>query len=587
MPQLAAKGKVKKLFSLLTVYCLLAMNFGSFATAQVGYSIAQPTRSAGKFFAASYGRYQIHTASNTIAGAGSILVDYGIPHVDGSVGVSDARFLPNVFPTVAPFPRLLVDQGSVQETVTPTGTASCNSTLPSNLSTGNVPICTVSGTFNNAHGANANVTSGSFGLDEAILDAQASGGGTVVLDAAWQALVNGANASAPAIIAGAPVFPNVSIEDDRNVPQYFNAGPSTTSLIATPSTLTAVTVGFGLNGANTTSGTYNGASTYHVCVAYVDISGQEGACSADFSGLTAGTGSANQIGFAAPAASTGAVGYTVYISLAAGSYALAYQVPLTSAVCKLTAVETVTPACQVANTSYGQAAGSNAIVSALTVNTSPLALQLGGVNNQLGTGNSGAHTTYAWTPSSRIGATGMLMSNFGYTASAGTIASTNPVVIATIPVSTGFMNVVGKTIRVCAKLKGTPSATTTIENLQVYWDAAGSDAAGSPVQLANINGTATYTNVVYNASFCESFVTTVSGSGVTAGSILGGANVASMGIASAPTNLVTLLDSTNAAVASLNLATGAGFSSRLHIVQNHTTGSDGAFQVLSTTVEVL
>jgi hypothetical protein len=132
--------------------------------------------------------------------------------------------------------------------------------------------------------------------------------------------------------------------------------------LAAPATLTAATVGFGLNGANTTGGTYTGTSTYVYCIAYVDIMGQEGPCSATFSAATAGTGSTNQIGFAAPAASTGAVGYVPYISLAGGSYALAYKVPLVSqptvagvapvsnGVCTLTTLETITPACAVTNT---------------------------------------------------------------------------------------------------------------------------------------------------------------------------------------------------------------------------------------------
>jgi uncharacterized membrane protein YuzA (DUF378 family) len=129
----------------------------------------------------------------------------------------------------------------------------------------------------------------------------------------------------------------------------------------------------------------------------------------------------------------------------------------------------------------------------------------------------------------------------------------------------------------------------TIENIQVYWDAAGSDTTGTPVQLANIQGSATYTNAAYNGTFCESFSTMVAGASATAGSIIGGFNVASVGLVSAPVNLITEVDTLNAAVASLNLANTAvaGYSTHLDIVQNHTTGSDGIGQLTNLTVEII
>lgn len=535
---------------------------------------------AGRFVANTYNYAgAVVYAGNASTGSATIQVR------GGYVVLPDSR---SVEPFAVGVPIVLSD--STPELVTPTAVSGCYNAKGMNQDAILI-TCNITASFSFTHGAGAQVLSGTNGLAEAVLDAFNWGGGVAVIPAGWNLGLNtsctSCFASKAAVMAALLPLPTVSIEDDSNgVPQYFNVGPSTTSFIATPATLTATTVGFGLNGANTTGGTYTGASTYHVCVAYVDAAGNEGACSADFSGLTAGSGSTNQIGIAAPAASTGAVGYTVYISLAGGTYALAYQAPITSSVCKLTQIETITPACAVTNSLYGQT-GANAIVSALTVNTSPIALQLGGANNQLGTGNSGAHTTYAYVPGSHLGTTSLLQANLAFTATAGGASSTNPVVMATIPVPAGFMNVVDKTIRVCAKMKQTLANSPTIENWQVYWDGAGSDTAGSPVQLANIQGTATFTNVAYNGSFCEEFTTTVSGAGVTAGSIIGGSNVATMGIASAPTNLVTMLDTLNAAVGSLNLAGGAGFTSRLHIVTNHTTGADGASQVLSVTVEVI
>jgi hypothetical protein len=100
--------------------------------------------------------------------------------------------------------------------------------------------------------------------------------------------------------------------------------------------------------------------------------------------------------------SAGAVGYVPYISLASGTYALAYRVPLTSTVCALTPLETTIAACAVTNATYGQT-GSNAIVSALTVNTARIWVGLGGTSSTSDyVGNSNARTTYAYAPSSQV-----------------------------------------------------------------------------------------------------------------------------------------------------------------------------------------
>ncbi len=95
------------------------------------------------------------------------------------------------------------------------------------------------------------------------------------------------------------------------------------------------------------------------------------------------------------------MGCVVYISLASGSYSLAYQAPLTSAQCALTKIEVVAPACAVTNATYAQT-GSAAVISALTLNTSRVDMQLGGVSGTLLTGNPNGRTTYSYAPSSPI-----------------------------------------------------------------------------------------------------------------------------------------------------------------------------------------
>jgi hypothetical protein len=462
------------------------------------------------------------------------------------------------------------------ETVTPTAVSVVS---PAGLTVEADQNCAaITATFSFTHAPSqftGQVRSGTFGLQEAINDAAPSG--LVEVGDEW----GGTNA----ILAAAVPYVGVSIEDTRQgVPQYWNAVPSVaTTYLAVPTALTSTTVGFGLNGANTTSGTYTGTSTYFVCVAYVDVAGQEGACSTTFSGLTAGTGSTNQIGIAAPAASTGAVGYTVYISLASGSYSLSYQVPLSSSVCKLTLVESVTPACQVVNTTYNQTVGSNAIVSALTVNTSPVDMQLGGVSGTLLTGNPNGRTAYAYAPSSHVANNGIPTVAMPFTIAG--IGSATPVSIGTVNLPSGIWNYVGKRFRVCGRFINT-DVNSTVQNINIYWDAALSNIAGSPVKIGSLAATAgPGTAAAYSGDFCEEFTTTVSGALAT-GSIQPGFNLFNYFLTATPAVNMLGGDTNTAAIGLLNLAGTAGFSTRLSIVHTNTTGN-ATPQLQSLTIEVL
>lgn len=546
------------------------------------------SRVAGRFVAANYNYPSTNSyigtpfggsAGNSSTGTASIQV------ITAMIELPDGR---RIFPFNI-FSPLIVGGVGVQELVTPTGVSNCYY----NSSTGQ-GSCTITASFTYTHGNGEPVVSGTAGMAEAVYDAFLAGGGVVTYDRQWASGINtictNCYASAGAAINALVVFPDVIIERDAAYGGgYWGPAPANDTFLAVPATLTATTVGFGLNGANTSGGTYTGTSTYHVCVAYVDIMGNEGPCSADFSALTAGTGSTNQIGFAAPAASTGAIGYTVYISLASGSYAFAYQVPLTSSVCTLTTFETITPACAVNNTTYGQT-GSNAVVSALTVNTSPLALQLGAASTTSDyVGNSNGHTAYAYVPGTHLGLEGIVAVSQPFTAGPATVATTVPQVIGTLAVPANFMNYVGKTIRVCGKMTYTANASSTAEKIQLLWDGAGSDTAGVPVILGTLQLTvSSLSAAAYNEPFCADLVTSTAGSGVTAGALLPTNSLIETSLAAGTAAGVIGTDTnTGTATGSLNLAGASGFTTRLHVVQLHTGGTDVSPQLLNLTVEVL
>lgn len=560
--------------TLSTLIAVLAMGLCGVGQLSGPMSAQAPLVNAGSFgqgdyYAAAYNyNTTVFSGGSTAGGTYAVQVFKPFVTLPGNRQVA-------IFSVTAP---ITIGSGSSKETVTPTSVSSGCGNF--NVGTGagqSSAACSITAVFANAHGQGDQIVSGSAGLQEAINDAFSHGGGEVIVDPVW---INGGGTSA--LINAALPYAGVSIVDySKQSPTWWNITPSTASFLAVPTTLTAVTA---LPSA-TPAGSY-GTGTYHLCVAYVDVMGNEGACSLDFS--EAGLASGSFI-FTAPAASTGAVGYTIYISLTSGTYALAYQVPITSAVCKMTAIETVTPACAVANTTYGQSA-ANATVTAITTNTAPLALQLGAASTTADyVGNSNGRTGYAYVPGSHAGLYGIVQSSLAFTAGPATVATTVPQVIGTIAIPPSFMNLVGTTIRLCGKLQMT-NASATVEQIQLWWDGAGSNAAGVPVEIANIQVGGTGTAVAYNGNFCWTGHTTVAGAGATAGSIQGDNSFYDLAIASAPVGSFTPgQDTFTAATGSLNLAGlySAGFTTRLHIVQLHSTGTDVSPKLVNCTLEVL
>lgn len=519
-----------------------------------GVSLAQTqatSREAGHFTAVAYGGWQTRVAiGNSSTGAATVTL------YSGSATLPDGRVI-MPFNVNAP---LLIDGGSNAETVTPTAVSNCSINGP-------VSSCQITATFSNTHGQGALVQSGTFGLQEAINDAFQAGGGLVVVEQLWS------KAGGTTTMLGAAVpYHSVAIEDARlGAVQYWNIAPTVATALATPTTLTAVTA---LPSA-TPVGAY-GTGTYYFCISYVDLMGNEGTCSATFNQAGLATGS---FIFSAPAASTGAVGYTIYISLTSGTYAFAYKVPLTNSICTLTTVETVTAACAVTNATYGQT-GATATVTAITVNTARLAPNATTISTTADyVPNPNARTVYGYVPSNRIGLPGVVSSSLAFPIGAAA-ASTVPDVIGTLTLPAGFMNYVGRTIEVCGyATQASAGSTATISNIQLWWDADGSNAAGVPVLI----GTNPSTNTLVTAKtdqfyFCYDLKTTVAGASVTAGSIMqtGGFYFNQYTSSSVATVPVLSLGQGPAAVGSLNLAGEA----RIDVVWLHTTGTDANGLVL-------
>lgn len=556
---------MKKALTMLATVALLLTSFGFAQNPQY------PNNIGGRVMVSEYAKWSVQNLNATAVGAATMTLN----NCFVSVGTGNKK----IFPFAVTVPVTVVD-GSLTENVTPTSILA--PTALTGPSTGPNPFaCSFTATFANAHSAGVTIVSNDGGLEEAINDAVGLGVGIVTVDPS-------AGVTAAQFAAALP-NPLVQIEDLRTSPiTYWNIGPGTTSFFAAPTTLTAqaacdATHSFCSDSAAV--GTWTAIGSLFGCVAYVDIAGNEGPCSATAS-FTNVTVKAIDVG--TPAASTGAVGYTIYLSLSGGTYAAAYQVPITSSICTMTTLETVTPACAVTNALYGQTGstfGKNALfsggaqIAATTVNTAPHFAVAGGVSTAASNAAAvSGHTSYLYYPSHKQ--QGVVASAYLPFTAVTTQATTVPSTMGTINLPSGFMNYLGKTIRITGKFTLTQPGSTS-EVFGVYWDAAGTDTTTNPVIACNFTNTSTGTNAAWNGEFV--CVLTTTAVGATGTLTAGGSLLMNLAAATTAGELYQLPESATAATGSVNLTVPA----RLDIISTPTGSTQTATTLLSLTLEEL
>lgn len=140
------------------------------------------------------------SSGNAGTGAGSV-----ITLVTGQSVTSSGVALSPITTTTP----ITIGIGANAETVTPTAVSNCN--LPAVITPGpGTPSCTVTANLSNTHGPQEPVTSGTYGLQEALNRASGQGGGAVIIDAAWST-AGGTNA----MVAAATFPANVTLVDNR------------------------------------------------------------------------------------------------------------------------------------------------------------------------------------------------------------------------------------------------------------------------------------------------------------------------------------------------------------------------------------
>lgn len=568
--------------SVRSLVAMLVICFMVITTAPPAAAQNFPNTPKAFFDAVDYSKWQLVVYGSVASGTQTVQVGY-----PGSTA-SNFTQTPCTFmavngrtfsPIAIGVPLTISDVTS--ETVTPTAVV-------------NSPAgCTFTASLANAHGAGALVSSGTFGLQEAIQDALAMGGGSVMVDPFWS--------GTDALLSAALPYSSVTIKDTRRgAEQDWNAMPSTTTLLAAPTTLTAqaacdATHQFCSDAAVVGSASWGG--TVHCGVSLVDIDGNESPASADAS-YTSVASKAIDIGVSFTARTDNVVGWKPYCSISGGSFAQMFSLPLltqptvllaapvSAGVCTLTTLETTTPACAIANSLYGQAGSTTgagtlfkggAQFTGFPVVTSTLAPEIGSVSALQHNPNEEAHATYAYVPGNRIGIPGVQSAHilFPVTAAAQTTIGE---VEGSIPLPANFMNYVGRTIEVCGLIVKTSTTADTVDQIQIWWDAEGSNAtAGTPVQLSSIRITeAVALAAAANFHFCQQLTTTVASTSATGGTITPGTGWAAVSQVAAGANPSDGSSSLVAGVGSLNLALPA----HLAIELVHTTGTDGAGSTL-------
>jgi hypothetical protein len=390
------------------------------------------------------------TAAPGATGAGTITV------LNAYIALSDGTV---VCPLNVNAP-LLVGNGTNQETVTPTA-VSCGTPNGNNA--------TITATFANLHGSDS-VASGTFGAQEAVNYRNARGGGYVSVSDGFVAA--GGSLST---LTGLTPYSSVNIMNNAGTAitasPYLSMQPTSgvNGVLATPATLTSSTVVF----TATPVGTWAN-SAYYFCVTYVDAMGGESPCSATYTQTPTLDYTLN---ITAPAASTGAVGWRAYAGT--GSIATAYLLPTTATNCTLSTATWLSNTC---------AMGSNGQWTAVRLTTTVLKPNVLGVTN---TNNPvpQSHTSFGYQPSNspgypfqtHYGPFGWSLS--GSTYSAATVSSctaSDNCPLATVELPAAFLNYIGRTIRVTAKIQGADTATGTIGfALYANWG-TGNNASSNP-----------------------------------------------------------------------------------------------------------
>ena len=390
------------------------------------------TRFAGQYNALSFN----YGGTNTGA-PDAIDVLQGNPNTGaGTVYVSANFTVDQGANAVMPFvsgQTIQIGRGTALETVTLTAVGAPTLVGPE-PSAYSIPL---SATFSYVHGYGDPVFSATYGLQEAINVAAGTGSGTVIVDEAWYAaggtlaIILTAIIPVTANVAGVSLANTLRILDVTTLTFYELRYSTVTPLVAP--TIPLITQVASLAGV---VGTFT-AATYYVNFAYVDAKGGITLASSQYS-FTATVSLA--IGGSGPVAETGAVGYLVFTSATTTTY-LAPVVQVTGAP-TATIITCGGVKCFQIGTPFAVAAPGTSALAVVPVEATayPTALLPVQSQNMLEPFNA-------------------VLPPFVAT---GTVTATSALEMGRLDLPAGFLNSIGRTLRITVNGVYTPVSTATL-----------------------------------------------------------------------------------------------------------------------------
>ncbi len=491
-------GAVAKAVAILAMFCL------SFLTGKSAFAQNLPPTAV---YARDYNYGAIQSAqANTYTFNGPGACQY--TPTGGSVNGLANNFF--VFSgtqgaTTVYFPTAILDATpTLSEIVTPSAT------------TQGATSCGFAATTVNTH-TSFQLQSGTAGLQEAIASApQSAPLFDVVLDKSWYQLIAGLPGppTAASIIAALTGNTNVDIVDSTTAPWTYYAwngasyaavsasgGAGFTSLtkIAAPVALTTVaaTCLTNLGGCitvGTTGGTIPSGAVYTLAATYVTANGGETLMSIDTAAgatIAATTTATSTITVTSPAPETGAVGWRLYMTAASG--ATVTEILYANSCATLSTGQTVlNGVCAI---------GSSATITKIITGTA------------LGPSLTGTTPAVSSAFPVSSGSSSPILVSYPPFADQGTIATGTTQPIGSINLPTGFLNSLGRTIRLCGTYFATANGTAGTYTLST--NLASVPGVTTTSLFTAITGTLTV-SVSSNTEFCETWTTAKTG---TAGTI--------------------------------------------------------------------
>jgi len=254
--------------------------------------------------------------------------------------------------------------------------------------------------------------------------------------------------------------------------QHYALQPTTLTQISAPTTTANVTCNGVVNfcqGA-TTGGTWTNAA-YYFAITYIDALGGEspGSTTANFTFGTSGTGVLSVV---SPPATAGAVGYRVY---GGTSYAASYSLPISSSTCTLSTQFTLYPVCAIG-------AAGTFLGPATTGQLVPLAGGSAAAYNP----NPMSHTAFGLRPVATqwYG----FQQDYGPFVVSGALTGGQQVTLATVQLPTGFLNSIGRSLRISYDVTLTPS-TGTVQMLTSIGDVTDNSSGQAKAVCTSIGKT--------------------------------------------------------------------------------------------------